>query len=1219
MTDDLFKDQPIDSTPAASKSRKRSASADHLPPNLGKAVKLPVPDFNDPNRPLTCLEVDFPIAPINALSKLEGNAGKPIYQMSKWWARRRSCVFRSMLIAAATEAPKPGETDTADKRVWDHYYANHQKAGSFKHLKVLDPFMGGGTTLVEGARLGMKMTGVDLNPVAWFVVKNELACSDPQQVAAFFKRIEEKVKPLVHPFYTTSCPRGHKGRWIDVATGAVVDVDLITLRPEDRKKYRWEGPEVIYTFWAKHGPCPAHGCGHRTPVFRSPVIAEKKLSTDWLPVSCPDCHHDFRIELGETRMAPGVERVVLPEEPCFTETTQPFAKLFADYSKGSSHEMRQRVARLLSMVDKEPGCRCPKCGTFVGGRLKTMLELHARATRIGDIKKKDFGFESGPIYMYLLMRPEWLRGSNGMDAHGKPLGGYAGADVDSTRTWYERRQQDLALVEVRGRIRLSEDDTATAAEEEADAEDAEAAGEGADEGDPNDRKKFGLPRRITLADGTVLETRKGTMPEAAAFTCSSCGGPEAIVKATEEFGRTAPVCVSTLQCHCPDCDNESFNYGGRYFKVPDAEDVRKLVTAEAEWERLRDGELRDYWPRTEISPSHMTHERQPLPQHGYTHWWKMFNSRQLLVHAQLLRAIDTIDSDGWPLDVREQALGAFQQYLRNQNMFAFWNVRADKLEPFMSNNNYHPKVTMIENSFIGDLGRGNWTSCLEGIVEGAAWASEPWEPWGRDNRTTKTVRLELQDPLPPEPPTLACGSSTDQPALKSGTIDLAITDPPFGNNLYYADLAEFFYQWLRLPLRKWYGGTPEAAHFEPDRTPHAMEAVENPHEHPDDRKPWETELFVLGEHLLTVRQLSGDEALQVGEVNPLYRREPAPDFYRRTLEACWSEAHRVLKPGGILAFTFHHKDDAPWVDVLESLFEAGYLLVATYPIRSDETKGDKAQFGARRIEYDIIHVCRKRLIDPEPVAWAKMRRFVREEATRLKKLIEGTHGSELSESDLKIILIGKALEFYSRHYGQVYTGDATILPVRDALMGINQILEDLKESETIGPRIPDGAQPLTRHYLRLFAAKDTITRDELSKSLRGTGYSPEQFTAMGWVRKVGTKIEVLPIAERFNYFTAKGRKRSVIQSDLDIAHFLIGAAMPGTKVDIEAELRQKRVIPPLATDEIIAWYETTTQDPAVHMAANTAKTLLANWRSRPRGPEATQAQLTLFERLEVGT
>ena len=83
----------------------KKTPSEAAPPNLGKALKVVVPDFSDPKRAKTCLEVDFPIVPVNALSQLEGNAGKPIYQMSKWWARRRSSVFRAMLIAAATQAP----------------------------------------------------------------------------------------------------------------------------------------------------------------------------------------------------------------------------------------------------------------------------------------------------------------------------------------------------------------------------------------------------------------------------------------------------------------------------------------------------------------------------------------------------------------------------------------------------------------------------------------------------------------------------------------------------------------------------------------------------------------------------------------------------------------------------------------------------------------------------------------------------------------------------------------------------------------------------------------------------------------------------------------------------------------------------------------------------------------------------------------------------------
>src|SRR2546428_10142844 len=126
-----------------------------------REVAVETVDFSDPNRPKTCLEVDFPIIPINQIAIIEGNAGKPIYQMSKWWARRRSSVFRSMLLAAAMKAPE--DESKAAKAVWEVYYANNQKRGEFRHLKVAEPFMGGGTTSVEGSRLGLRMIGCDLN------------------------------------------------------------------------------------------------------------------------------------------------------------------------------------------------------------------------------------------------------------------------------------------------------------------------------------------------------------------------------------------------------------------------------------------------------------------------------------------------------------------------------------------------------------------------------------------------------------------------------------------------------------------------------------------------------------------------------------------------------------------------------------------------------------------------------------------------------------------------------------------------------------------------------------------------------------------------------------------------------------------------------------------------------------------------------------------------
>lgn len=1193
------------------------------PPNLGKAIRLPVPDFNDPNRKPTCLEIDFPIAEINALSHLEGNAGKPIYQMSKWWARRRSSVFRSMLIAAATEAPE--DRTKAAALVWDHYYANHQRAGSFKCLKVLDPFMGGGTTVVEGSRLGFAVTGIDLNPVAWFVTKNEVACSDPVQVKVLFDHIEADVKPQIQPFYTTTCPRGHKGRWIDtrkvqrddsgkeiVPPNAVMPdgFDPIALKPADRKPYRWEGPEIIYTFWAKHGPCKGSQgkpCGHRTPIFRSPVIAEKKVATDYLPVDCPHCGCAFHAELGETRMAPGSERVVADTEPPFTETTQPFANLFSAWSQLNAAEKRVRLAALLARVHDEPGLRCPSCGQWAGQTVKRTLEKHSRTSKAGDIKRSDYGIEGKPVYMYLLIHPKWLEGTPG-SVDGVELGGWAGSTSESMNAWYRARTDGLQFVEIRGRVRLAE---------ESGDEDTSESTDSLTDPEPDDkysdRKNYGPPRLVTLRDGAVFDTSKGTVPDKSAFRCASCGTAQDILESVAPTGHTPPAAPVAIQCHCPDCNRDGFNYGGRYFKSLDSGDCRVLEAAEREWEARADADLREFWPRAECWDAYMMQANGGVNTGwGYTHWWKMFNARELLVHATLLREIDK-SAASWPLDVCEQVLGAHQQFLRMLNMFSFWHHADDKLAPALSNANYHPKQQVVETNFAGALGYGRWPTCCNTVEEGMEWTGSPWDllvlPSGS---STKSEKVFPGDPVATNSRVVS-GSSTDidQLGVTPG-LDLCITDPPFGNNLFYGDCADFFYVWMRLLLLKWYEGLPERRHFEPERTPRATEAVENRVEHPDDREPWEEEPLVPAEHMETVRAHAADPTLNAGDPNPLYRKEPAHDFYCKTLTACWADANRVLKPGGLLAFTFHHSEDAPWVDVLESLFDAGWMLVATYPIRSDETKG-KGQFGSKKIEYDIVHVCRKRLADPEPVSWAKMRRWVKDEGKRYKELLELTHGKDLLPADLKIILIGKCLEFYSRHYGQVLTGDGEVLGVGEALLGVNQLLDDLVQEAAPGKRRPPEAEPLTRTVLSLFAERDSLTWDELSKTLRGTAIPPDLLIAKGWVRKHGSRVHVTPVQERYLSLRQPGRTRkNVLKTDLDQAHFLIGLATDG--VDVVKDLTDATWMPKRSVEAILDWFAATSRDAVVRDKAAIAGRLLAKWRSMPK--TMAEAQMSLFSKLD---
>ena len=92
--------------------------------------------------------------------------------------------------------------------------------------------------------------------------------------------IEAEVKPQLMPFYACDCPRGHKGTWTHLTTGEVMDSDFdpLSLSLQERNAYAYRGPEIIYVFWAKHGPCQVTGCGHRTPIMSSPVMAVKTIT-----------------------------------------------------------------------------------------------------------------------------------------------------------------------------------------------------------------------------------------------------------------------------------------------------------------------------------------------------------------------------------------------------------------------------------------------------------------------------------------------------------------------------------------------------------------------------------------------------------------------------------------------------------------------------------------------------------------------------------------------------------------------------------------------------------------------------------------------------------------------------------------------------------------------------------------------------------------------------
>lgn len=574
----------------------------------GKAVAIETVDFADPDRPKTCLEVDFPILPVNQVATIEGNAGKPIYQMSKWWARRRSSVFRSILIAASTKAP----TDPAQvaKVTWDMYYANHQKRASLARLKVADIFMGGGTTLVEGTRLGLQMWGTDLNPVAWFVVKNQFAEVTAAEITALLQDVEAEVKPAIMPLYACDCPRGHKGSWINAATGKREGpaFDPLALTPHQRRAYRYDGPEIIYVFWAKHGPCQMTGCGHRTPIMTNPVMAVKMISIKaWEDQRCEKCRKHFDVEQTDARMAPGVPLVI-------AATEKPFA-----------------------VLDEKSAIRCPHCDH------KQLMPL--------DLKKR----KTKKIELTLLVPPSFLTGSASKAKDGMPFGGSATDSPEATAAWNRERAHKTRLLEVRGQ----------------------------------------LPDVVTCPDtGETFDPTRGTVPKKSHYACGACGTVQDVLESVKATGKTGPLAAYAFQGYCPTCDAEGRPYGGRFFSP--VVHTAAFDAAALEWVSRKEQDLRFYWPRSEVPFGFMTSMNNGgIPNHGYTHWWTMFNERQLLVLSALLRSVCTVGEDRHRWQAREFVLGAFQQYLRNQNLFCIWDRDYDKLVPHMSNNNYHPKANMV--------------------------------------------------------------------------------------------------------------------------------------------------------------------------------------------------------------------------------------------------------------------------------------------------------------------------------------------------------------------------------------------------------------------------------------------------------------------------------------------------------------------------------------------
>ena len=215
----------------------------------------------------TLLEGAFPYRDVSRLVAADRRAPDPAYQTHRWWARRPPALIRAALLSAAL----PGNTDP------DNFWSLYRDPSP--HLAgtvVLDPFLGGGTTLVEAARLGAGTVGRDVDPVAVLVSKHQL---DPPSASEVRAKGEELVRHLSstigHLWPVTEATNGRSWRPLHYFSLALVD-------------------------------CP--GCATTSPLYRSLVIARSvgkrgAVVRDAEVVAfCPDCMNLQEIDRDQTHV-----------------------------------------------------------------------------------------------------------------------------------------------------------------------------------------------------------------------------------------------------------------------------------------------------------------------------------------------------------------------------------------------------------------------------------------------------------------------------------------------------------------------------------------------------------------------------------------------------------------------------------------------------------------------------------------------------------------------------------------------------------------------------------------------------------------------------------------------------------------------------------------------------------------------------------------------------
>jgi adenine-specific DNA methylase len=297
----------------------------------------------------------LPVAELARIAMREGVRPRAAYQSHKWFARRLAITARSLLVAGAI---------TPESDFWREFYRGDTWVGK----TVLDPFMGGGVMLLEAARLGADVKGVDVEPVAAVIAKFQTTLRDLVGLEVALETLTAEVGRKMEKHYQTE-DGGLllHSFWVQTLACGSCDLEFdahpsLRFAWDERRGKQWvacrQCSRVIEAeFGAQLVECL---CGATTIVASGPVTAGEAC--------CPSCGHRERLiaHARRTGMPPkfrlfGVE--TLENDDRRIPTQKRVIRTASDFDRRVYQSAEQDLLKLLRRSPRAlPAGRIPSRG-----------------------------------------------------------------------------------------------------------------------------------------------------------------------------------------------------------------------------------------------------------------------------------------------------------------------------------------------------------------------------------------------------------------------------------------------------------------------------------------------------------------------------------------------------------------------------------------------------------------------------------------------------------------------------------------------------------------------------------------------------------------------------------------------------------------------------------------------------------------------------------------